>query len=121
MNNAKSSKQKGRLGQQEIRDRILKDFPELEQGDVLSTTMGDTGADIKLSPEARRFLPICIEVKRRRNGMKTQYEWVEQARNHGIDPPVVFFRADRKPWLVIVELNHYMELLRLWKTQKRSK
>lgn len=118
MSSAKSSKAKGRTGQQEIRDKIKETFPSLEEGDVLSTTMGDTGADIKLSPAARRLLPISIEVKRRKNGMKTQYEWLEQARNHGDDPPVVFFRADRKPWLVIVELEHYMELLKLWKTKK---
>jgi hypothetical protein len=119
MSKAKTSKAKGRTGQQEIRDKILENFQGLQDGDVLSTTMGESGADIKLSPAARRLLPISVEVKRRKNGMKTQYQWIEQARNHTLDPPVVFFRADRKPWLVIVELDHYMELLKAWK--KKSK
>ena len=46
---SKQGKQKGRLGQQEIRDALLKTFTELEPDDVKSTIMGDTGADIQLS------------------------------------------------------------------------
>jgi len=120
MTTAKSNKAKGRTGQQEIRDKILERFKHLQPGDVVSTTMGESGADIKLSPAARKTLPISIEVKRRKNGMKAQYEWIDQARKHTPDPPVVFFRADRKPWLVIVELDHYMELLELWKKKPKQ-
>lgn len=115
MSKTKSSKAKGRTGQQEIRDKMYETFPDLEEGDIKSTTMGDSGADIQFSPAARRLMPISVEVKRRKGGMKTQYDWLEQARNHCDDPPVVFFRADRKRWLVIVELEHYMELLKVWK------
>lgn len=120
MSSAKSSKAKGRTGQQEIRNKILETFEGLQEGDVLSTTMGESGEDIKLSPVARKLLPISIEVKRRKNGMKAQYEWIEQARSHQPYPPVVFFRADRKPWLVIVELEHYMELVKAWKTKSKQ-
>ena len=114
-NRVRSGKQKGRLGQQEIRDKILETFPELEPDDVKSTTMGDTGEDVQLSPAARKKIPISVEVKRRKSGMKTQYDWIEQSTAHGKGEPVVFFRADRKPWIVMVSLDHYMELLRCWK------
>jgi hypothetical protein len=66
MASASSSKAKGRLGQQEIRDKILKTFPELEPDDVRSTAMGQSGEDIQLSPKARKLLPISAEVKRRK-------------------------------------------------------
>ena len=72
---SKTAKQKGRLGQQEIRDALLEAFPELEPDDVKSTVMGDTGADIQLSPAARKLIPISIEVKRRKSGLKTVYGW----------------------------------------------
>lgn len=111
----RAAKQKGRLGQNEIRDKILETFPELEPDDVKSTTMGDGGEDIQLSPAARKKMPISIEVKRRKSGMKIQYDWIEQAKRHGKGEPVLFFRADRKEWIVMVSLEHYMELLRRWK------
>lgn len=112
----RSAKQKGRLGQQEIRDKILETFPELEPDDVKSTSMGDGGEDIQLSPAARKLMPITIEVKRRKSGMKTQYDWIEQAKHHAKGEPVVFFRADRKEWITMVSIEHYMELLRGWKS-----
>jgi|TARA_R100000951_G_scaffold21442_1_gene17855 hypothetical protein len=109
---SKTAKQKGRLGQQEIRDALLEAFPELEPDDIKSTVMGDTGADIQLSPAARKLIPISIEVKRRKSGLKTVYGWMQQANNHTKNPPVVFYRGDRQKWLVVTELDHYIQLLR---------
>lgn len=112
MATTRGGKQKGRLGQQEIRDAILKKFPELEPDDVVSTTMGDGGEDIKLSPAARKLLPITIEVKRRKSGMKTAYDYIDQAKAHKKGEPVVCYRADRHPWIVMISLDHYLELIR---------
>jgi len=109
---SKQAKQKGRLGQQEIRDALLQAFPELEPDDIKSTVMGDTGADIQLSPAARKLIPISIEVKRRKSALKTVYGWMSQADNHTDNPPVVFYRSDRQKWLVVTELDHYIQLLR---------
>ena len=66
----RAAKAKGRGGQNEIRDKLLQTFPEFEPDDIKSTTMGDTGEDIQLSPAARKKIPITIEVKRRKSGMK---------------------------------------------------
>ena len=101
---SRTGKAKGRLGQQEIRDRLLAEFPEFEPDDIKSTTMGDSGADIQLSPAARKRLNLAIEVKRRKDMGKTFYDFMDQAKGHvkhGEDP-VVFFRSDRKPWLVVI-------------------
>jgi len=111
---SRAGKAKGRLGQQEIRDRLLEEFPEFEPDDIKSTTMGDSGADIQLSPAARKKLNLAIEVKRRKDMGKTFYDFMDQAKHHvkqGEDP-VVFFRSDRKPWLVMIDLDYFMELLK---------
>lgn len=115
MVSVKSSKQKARLGQQEIRDKFYEIFPELEEGDVKSAIMGEGGADIQFSPAAHKLAPISVEVKRRKGGMKTAYDWLEQAKTHSTDPPVVFFRADRAEWIVVTPIEHYLELLKGWK------
>jgi hypothetical protein len=111
----RAAKAKGRGGQNEIRDKLLETFTEFEPDDIKSTTMGDTGEDIQLSPAARKKLPITIEVKRRKSGMKMAYDYIEQASKHGKGEPVVFFRADRKDWITMISIDHYMELLRKWK------
>ena len=114
----KSAKAKGRLGQQEVRDRLLQNFPYLHPDDIKSTVMGDTGADIQLSPQARKLIPLSIEVKRRKEGLKTAYTYVEQAVKHNTGEPVVFFRSDRRPWLVIIGMEHYMDLIKVWSENK---
>ena len=65
-----AAKAKGRTGQQEVRDKLLETFSEFEPDDIKSTTMGDTGEDIQLSPAARKKIPLSIEVKRRKEGLK---------------------------------------------------
>ena len=106
-----SNKQKARLGQQEIRDKILETFPELEPDDVRSTAMGQGGVDIQLSPKAKKIFPVSSEVKRRRE-FKTLYDFYGQAdRKDGLNP-VVFLRGDRKPWLVVINLEYFLDLAR---------
>ena len=117
---SRSAKAKGRLGQQEIRDKLLETFPEFEKDDIQSAIMGDTGADIKLSPHARKRLPLAIEVKRRKGEMKTVYSYIEQAVSHGTGEPVVFYRSDHRPWIVMVGLQHYMDLIRDWKINEKK-
>lgn len=109
MGTARGSKAKGRTGQQEVRDAILKSFPELEPDDCRSTAMGQSGEDLQLSPRARKLLPISAEVKRRKS-FSTVYQWYDQAKQDGKYEPVVFFRADRKPWLVVVSMEYYLSL-----------
>jgi len=112
---SRAGKAKGRTGQQEVRDKLLETFPEFEPDDIKSTTMGDSGEDIQLSPAARKAMPITIEVKRRKSGFKTAYGYIDQASNHAKGEPVVFYRSDRQPWIVMIGIDHYMELLRNWK------
>lgn len=120
---SRSGKAKGRLGQQEIRDKLLETFTEFEKDDIKSAIMGDTGEDIQLSPQAKKRLPLSIEVKRRKNEMKTIYNFMEQAYKHSHNnkgEPVVFYRSDKRPWVVMIGLQHYMDLLRDWKINEEK-
>jgi hypothetical protein len=45
-----------------------------------------------------------IEVKRRKQGFATDYHWLKDAQ-------LVLKRADRKPWLVTLELDTLLDLL----------
>ena len=65
-----------------MRDKLLETFPDLEPDDIKSTVMGDSGEDIQLSPLARKIIPLTIEVKRRKNNLKTVYDYMEQASSH---------------------------------------
>ena len=112
---SRSAKAKGRLGQQEIRDKLLESFPHFEKDDIKSAIMGDTGADIQFSPQARKRIPLSIEVKRRKNELKTVYTYIEQAVKHNTGEPVVFYRSDHRPWVVMIGIEHYMDLLKDWK------
>ena len=112
---SRSAKAKGRLGQQEIRDKLLESFPHFEKDDIKSAIMGDTGADIQFSPQARKRLPLSIEIKRRKNELKTVYTYIEQAVKHNTGEPVVFYRSDHRPWVVMIGLEHYTDLLKDWK------
>ena len=52
----------GKRLQNQVRDLILEKFQQLEEDDVRSTTMGDSGEDVLLSP-FRRLFPFSIECK----------------------------------------------------------
>lgn len=110
MSRAHSNKAKGRKGQQEIQQLILKYFPELEPDDCRSNPMGASGEDILLSPAARKLVPLNIEVKRSKAIAMCRN--MEQARGHGVYNPSVFYREDRdKTWYVSIEAAYLFELL----------
>lgn len=108
----RAAKAKGRAGQNEIRDALRAAFPQLEPDDILGTVMGESGSDIKLSPAARKLIPISPEVKRRKSGLKTVYDWYDQAKSGGKFAPTVFFRQDRHSWLVVIDLDFFIDLLK---------
>ena len=51
---------------------------------------------------------LRAEVKRRKNGMNTLYSWLEDERER---PDIVAFRADRKPWIVAMQLETFLKLI----------
>lgn len=102
-------KAKGRQLQQKVRDVILSTYPNLEPDDCKSTGMGQGGEDIQLSPAARKVFSYSIECKR--NKSFAVYGPYEQASANckGYEP-IVVIQGDRKKPLVLVDLEHFMEL-----------
>ena len=89
-----SAKAKGRRFAQEIKDLMLENAYILEPDDIVVTSSGDTGEDLKLSPAARKVYPVSIECK---NQEKLNiWEALKQAEsNAGGYTPVLFFRRNR--------------------------
>ena len=105
-----SAKQKGRLLQQLVRDTILKHFPNLGERDVRSTSMGAGGEDVQLSEAGLKSFPYGIECK---NLAKIAvYKFYEQATTHGDAEPLVVIKQNRSKPLAIVDLEHFVNLVR---------
>lgn len=106
-----SAKAKGRAFQDWVREKILAVFTNLEPEDVKTAIMGESGEDVKLSPAARKLFPYSIECKRL--AKIAVYAMYEQAQaNAGKYEPVVFMRADRKKALVLLDAEHFLELVK---------
>lgn len=105
-----AAKSKGRRLQQDVRDLLLRTFPQLDKDDIRSTAMGQTGEDVQLSPAARRLFPYQIECK---NKARSQvHTWFEQAVGHGDHEPVLIVKQDRSATLAVVRLEHFVDLVK---------
>lgn len=110
--NPQSAKAKGRNLQQHVRDCILSRFPELEEDDVRSTSMGAGGEDVQFSPKARMVLPISIECKNR--AAFAVYKDYEQAKgNARTYEPVLVIKQNRSKPLAIIDLEYFLHLMRI--------
>ena len=97
-----SCKSKGRRLQQSVARSILDAFPDLGDGDAVSTSMGAGGEDIRMSPAARERVPLSIECK----NVEKINVWgcLEQATKNtpaGASPCLVFTRNRSPVWAVV--------------------
>ena len=106
----RSAKNKGKRLQNDVRDLILETFQELEPDDVRSTTMGDSGEDVLLSPAARKLFPFSVECK---NQEKLNiWSSLEQAENNSNGhTPLLIFKRNRTKTYAVLELEKLLELL----------
>jgi len=107
---SRSAKNKGKRLQNQVRDLLLEKFQQLEEDDVPSTTMGDSGEDILLSPTARKLFPFSVECK---NQEKLNiWSSLEQAENNsGKHTPLLIFKRNRTKTYAVLELNELLKLL----------
>lgn len=108
----RSAKNKGKRLQNTVRDLILEHFSQLEPDDVVSTLMGDSGTDIKLSPAARKVFPYSPECK---NQEKLNiWASLEQAEKNTKDSthPILFFKRNRTKMYVAMDAEHFFNLIR---------
>ena len=79
--------------------------------DVKSTTMGESGEDVQLSPFARSLLPVSVECKS--HARMAVYSLWDQATTEAEAKgtrPVLVIKANRKKPLVVIDLDDYIDL-----------
>jgi len=105
-----SAKAKGRALQNWVRDQLLKTFYTLEPDDIKAAVMGESGADIKLSPAARKEIPYKFEAKNQeRVNVWAAYE---QAQGHeGSGEAVVVIKKNHHSPLAIVDAEHFFKII----------
>jgi hypothetical protein len=108
---SRSRKNKGKRLQNKVRDILLEAFKDLEQDDVRSAIMGESGEDIKLSPAARKLIPYSIECK---NQEKLNiWEALSQAEeNSGVSTPVLIFKRNRSKTYAVLPIEEFINLIK---------
>ena len=108
---AKSAKAKGRRLQNMLRDVLRETFPQLEEDDIKSQTMGMSGEDIVLSPAARKIIKYSFECK----NVERLDLWKSLAQADGNSDdrdPVLVMKRNQSKTYAIVELNTFINLIR---------
>lgn len=104
-----SAKAKGRRLAQWVKDVLLGFSPQLKEDDLVITSSGDTGEDLRLSPAARAIYPIQIECKNHK--AFAIYGDYDQASSHGDYFPVLVIKANRREPLAVVDAEYFFALL----------
>ena len=107
----RSRKIKGKRLTNYVRDKILKAFPHLKKKDVMVPTDGQNGPDIILSRIAKKLCPYNWELKNQQK-MATVYKWHRQASKNTKLTPIVVCKMNTRDPLVILDLDHFMSLIR---------
>ena len=108
----RSAKNKGKRLQNSVRDILLETFKEhLEQDDIKSTTMGESGEDIQLSPAARKLIPYAFECKNQEKlNIWSSLEQAEENAQKG--KPILIFKRNRSKTYAGLQLEDFIELIK---------
>lgn len=100
---SKKQRNKGAAGEREV-CHLIADKTGINVSRQLEQAR-DGGGDIKA-------LGLNIEVKRRMR-IGNIYDWMEQSKNacKENEKPVVFCRADRKDWLVVLSADDFLDII----------
>ena len=106
----RSAKAKGRRLQNKIRDDLRLTFPELEDDDIKSQTMGMPGEDIVLSPAAKKVICYSFECK---NVEKLNiWATIQQAEDNAEDRhPVVVIKRNGTKVYAVLEFEQFLTLI----------
>lgn len=104
------AKQKGRLLQQWVRDKIIENNPGLTTEDVRSTSMGNGGEDVQLSPRARELFPFQVECKSK--SQVAVYSWYDQASEHGTNEPLLIIKENGRRPLAILDATLLIKIIK---------
>ncbi len=123
-----SAKAKGRRLQDEVAVKILETYnesfrayeieredaitmPTLEQGDVKPAIMGETGTDIKLSPQAKKHIPFDIECKNQER--LNLWESIKQTESNAEAgrTPLLIFKRNRSEVYCVLKFEDLLKLI----------
>jgi hypothetical protein len=109
----RSAKNKACRLQGKVRDGVRADNPDLDPADVVGCPMGSQGADLILSPAAKRVHPYSYEAKAHANGFAKAYAALDQANRRDGLMPIAIVQHDRAKPLAILALDDLRMLQRL--------
>jgi hypothetical protein len=108
-----SCKAKGRRACAELKANLLLVSPDLSPDDIIVTSSGDTGEDLKLSPLARKLIPFTFEVKNQES--LNIWASLKQASDHSKKSghaPALAFRRNNSAMFVALTIEDFTNLLR---------
>ena len=107
-----SRKAKGRRLQNWVRDELLSRFKTLTDEDVYCAIMGESGADIKLSPMAQRIIPYSFECKNKET-FKGIYDIIDQAKSNSNEreTPIGIIKMNKHQPLAILDAKHFLQMI----------
>lgn len=109
----RSAKNKGKRLQNKVKDLLVEKYKHiLEDGDFKSTTMGESGIDIQLSPAARKIFPWAVECKNQE--AISIWKCLQQAEDAAIAEklkPLLIFKRNRSKTYVTLELDDFLGLI----------
>jgi len=113
-----SAKAKGRRCAKEMKEMMLKWCKELEPDDIVVTSSGDTGADLKLSPKAQFYYPFIIECK---NQEKLNiWSAIKQCEGHkGVGIPIVYFKRNNTKAQILMDAEEFFDMLNALREDKK--
>ena len=107
----RSAKNKGYSFQKKIAEKLREKFPTLDEQDIMSCPSSVNGEDILLSTTAQTLIPYSFECKARKK--IAVYEWYDQAKGNSKGrEPAVIIKKDRGKPLVIIDLEHFLEIMK---------
>lgn len=112
-----SAKAKGRRAAQELKDTLLEWAPDISGEDIIITSSGETGEDLKLSPKAREVYPYVFECKNveKLNVHEAYAQAVEHWQKRGAKKeefPILAFKRNHAEIKVVLSLEHFLKLTR---------
>lgn len=117
VSSTRSAKNKGQAFQKDIVQIFRKKFmldkgkDTCFEGDIQANPMGQSGRDVKLSPEAEQFIPFDIEAKRvERLDLWSSLEQAEA--NTGIGRiPLLVVKRNRGKVYAVIELKNLLYVM----------
>lgn len=112
-NTPATRKAKGRKFQQQIRDTFRRLFEgELETDDINCTLMSESGVDIKLTPAAKKLIPLDMECKKQQK--LAIWQALEQSEENVTSPdriPTVIFSRSNSKTYIVMEFDKFLHLV----------